>query len=181
MKGLIFTEFLEMVESRFGLETLDKVLYSGELKSDGVYTAVGTYDHAELVELVKRLGHITRTPEPELLRDFGIYLFGVFARNYSELFGRIRSSLDFFENIDRYIHVEVAKLYPDAELPRFSFDRVSENQIVMLYESERRMGDFAVGLMLGCAAYFNETITVQQEDLSNGDGSRIKFTVTRVS
>src|SRR5690606_33912498 len=131
MKGLIFTEFLEMVESRFGVETLDKVLYSGELKSDGVYTAAGTYDHAELAELVKRLGHITRTPEPELLRDFGIYLFGVFARNYSEQFWRIRSSLHFFVNIDRYMLVDVSKLYPDAEHPMFSFDRVSDNLLVM--------------------------------------------------
>ena len=42
MKGIVFTEFLEMVESKFGIEMVNGLLDSSELASGGVYSAVGT-------------------------------------------------------------------------------------------------------------------------------------------
>ncbi|MGF1754528.1 heme NO-binding domain-containing protein, partial [Vibrio makurazakiensis] len=49
MKGIIFTEFLELVEQKFGLDMLNEVL---KLSGDGgVYTSVGSYDHRKLVIL----------------------------------------------------------------------------------------------------------------------------------
>ena len=40
MKGIVFTEFLEMVEEKFDLETLDKIIINSKLPSEGVYTSV---------------------------------------------------------------------------------------------------------------------------------------------
>jgi Haem-NO-binding len=51
------------------------------------------------------------------LRSFGKHLFGRFVCNYPQFFGGINSALTFLANIEGYIHVEVRKLYPDAELP----------------------------------------------------------------
>ena len=45
MKGVIFTEFLEMVESHFSPEMADRIITAARLPSGGAYTAVGTYDH----------------------------------------------------------------------------------------------------------------------------------------
>ncbi|MEO0814052.1 MAG: heme NO-binding domain-containing protein, partial [Myxococcota bacterium] len=45
MKGIVFTEFLEMVEDRFGFEAVDRLVTASGSDNDGVYTAVGTYDH----------------------------------------------------------------------------------------------------------------------------------------
>lgn len=47
MKGIIFTEFLEMVEDRFSPEIADRIIEASDLPSRGVYTAVGTYDHTD--------------------------------------------------------------------------------------------------------------------------------------
>ena len=52
MKGLVFTEFLEMVESKFGLEVVDNIIEHSELPSGGVYTSVGTYDFNEMLSLI---------------------------------------------------------------------------------------------------------------------------------
>ena len=62
MKGMIFCEFLEMVEGSFGLAVMDEMVESSELPSGGIYTAVGTYDHQELITMVIRLSQITETP-----------------------------------------------------------------------------------------------------------------------
>lgn len=61
MKGIIFTEFMELVESKFGLEVLDQVL---ELSDDeGVYTSVGSYDHRDLVKLIVNLSKVSDIPQ----------------------------------------------------------------------------------------------------------------------
>ncbi|TON45787.1 guanylate cyclase, partial [Vibrio parahaemolyticus] len=69
MKGIIFTEFMELVESKFGLEVLDQVL---ELSDDeGVYTSVGSYDHRDLVKLIVNLSKVSDIPPEQLQEVFG--------------------------------------------------------------------------------------------------------------
>ncbi|MFT4982342.1 MAG: hypothetical protein ACI9UR_002213, partial [Bacteroidia bacterium] len=41
MKGIVFTEFLELVEDKFGLEVVNQIIDGCELETDGVYTSVG--------------------------------------------------------------------------------------------------------------------------------------------
>ena len=74
MKGIVFTEFSEMVEKMFGEEMLDDIIDSTQPKSGGAYTTVGTYDHAELVNMVVELNKRTEIPVPKLIYTFGEYL-----------------------------------------------------------------------------------------------------------
>ena len=61
MKGIVFSEFIEMVEEKFSPEVMDEVIEaaSAKLDSAGSYTSVGVYDHLELVELVTELSRTT--------------------------------------------------------------------------------------------------------------------------
>ncbi len=47
MKGVVFVEFLDMVETRFSIETTERLLEMSALPSKGVYTSVGTYSQSE--------------------------------------------------------------------------------------------------------------------------------------
>jgi PleD family two-component response regulator len=40
MKGIVFTEFLEMVENRFSEHTVDQLIEQVDLPSKGIYTSV---------------------------------------------------------------------------------------------------------------------------------------------
>jgi hypothetical protein len=60
MKGVVFTEFLEMVEGRFGLAMADRIIEAAQLPSSGAYTAVGTYDYTEMVHLVNALSIVCK-------------------------------------------------------------------------------------------------------------------------
>ena len=53
MKGIVFREFMQMVEDQFSLETADAIIEASHLASGGSYTSVGTYPHEEMVELVQ--------------------------------------------------------------------------------------------------------------------------------
>ena len=63
MKGIIFTEFLEMVEKEFSAETVDTIIDNSNLESGGSYTSVGTYPHIEMVELVSNLPNRISSPQ----------------------------------------------------------------------------------------------------------------------
>lgn len=165
MKGVVFTSFLEMVEDAHGLDMVDTLIDKSDLPSGGAYTAVGTYNHTEIVKLVMTLSQETGTPVPELLKVFGEHLFAILIRAYPHFGDGLTSSLDLLESIDSYIHVEVRKLYPDAELPRFQCTRPAPKQLQMIYESSRHFEDLCEGLIRGAIAHYQESATITRESL----------------
>ena len=72
MKGIVFTEFLDMVEAQFTPEVADRMITAAAVPSDGAYTAVGTYDYHEIIELVAQLSALTSLPVPKLLLAEGL-------------------------------------------------------------------------------------------------------------
>jgi hypothetical protein len=183
MKGIVFREFLDMVEDRFGMDLVDRIIEEADLPSGGAYTTVATYDHHEIIRLVDRLHRATGMPIPDLLRTFGHYLFGRFYGLYPAFFAGVDSAFTMLEQVESIIHVEVRKLYPDAELPSFDTSRPDPDRLVMLYRSQRPFADVAEGLIRGCIDHFGEDIEVRREDLGPGpDGeNRSAFELTRRS
>ena len=115
MKGIVFREFSEMVEATFGDEMMDTLIQTTDLESRGVYTAVGTYSHTELVALVVNLAERTNIPVQDLVQAFGKYLFGRFHSLFPGFFEH-DDSFSFLDSIHDVVHVEVLKLYPSAML-----------------------------------------------------------------
>jgi hypothetical protein len=179
MKGIVFTEFLEMVEGKFSPELADRIVDAAGLASGGVYTTVGTYNHVEMIKLVSCLSKETGIDTPDLMRVFGEYLFGRFYVLYPKYFDGIDSSFSFLARIEDYIHVEVRKLYPEAELPSFGCDTSRPGRLRLTYQSTRPFALLAEGLIRGCLAHFGEAADIQIEDLSAGAGTAARFLITR--
>ena len=181
MKGMIFTEFLEMVEEVFSPEMVERIIEASDLPNDGAYTDVGTYDYQELIRLVTNLGVATGLPIPELEITYGKYLFTKLLGRYSEFVAQTQSTFDFLQQVDQQIHVEVLKLYPEAELPRFECVLKSPDCMTMEYRSNHPFADLAEGLILGCAEYFNEKIHIERQRLPPKEGKTqvVLFTLTR--
>jgi hypothetical protein len=114
LKGIVFCEFVEMMEGEFSPELADEVISVAQLPSGGAYTAVGTYDYKEMLTLVTKLSEKTGKPVGELVEAFGRYLFQRFVELYPAFFDDISGVFEFLEQIERHVHVEVLKLYPDA-------------------------------------------------------------------
>jgi hypothetical protein len=179
MKGMVFTEFLEMVEAKFSPEMLDRIMERAHLPSGGAYTAVGTYDHAEMVELVTCLSRETGISARDLVCAFGTYLFGRFHQSFPIYFEGMGSTFDFLRHVQDYIHVEVRKLYPEAELPSFTHETPSPDRFALVYNSSRPFAVLAEGLIMGCIAHFGEPIDLAVEDLSGGKGTSARFLLSR--
>ncbi|AZQ58645.1 hypothetical protein EJ994_07455 [Maribacter sp. MJ134] len=178
MKGIIFTEFLEMVESKFGLETVDTIIEGADLPSQGIYTSVGTYDFNEMVSLITELSKDTDIPLGDLIYAFGHYLFAGLGAAHPEVIQSYNSPLALLYSIEDHIHVHVQKLYPDAELPTFKILEKTDDTLSMIYSSSRGLYRLAHGLIEKSFEHFNESATVVYELLKE-DGSEVKFHITQ--
>ena len=177
MKGIVFTEFLGFVAQRYGEDMVDDIIDASALPGAGAYTSVGTYDHGELVALCHALAQQTGLAIPALVQDFGVYLSGSFSRGYPAFFARCSHFFDFLESIEEYIHKEVKKLYPDAELPSFTVFERTVSRLVLDYRSPRQMGDLALGLIQGSAQHFGVQVRVQPELRDSADGPVVRFVI----
>lgn len=182
MKGLVFTEFLEMVECKFSPSMVDDIIDLADLPSGGAYTSVGTYPHSEMLALVQSLSKATGLPIPVLVKTFGQHLFGRFVELYPVFFWNTHDAFDFLASIEHYVHTEVRKLYPDAQLPTFETIRSADDcKLIMIYRSNHPFAALAEGLIEGCLQHFNEQAQVEIIDCSHGKGNHVEFHITRMA
>lgn len=178
MKGIVFTEFLDLVEDKFGLEVLDKILTQSNLESGGVYTSVGTYSFSEMLQLLQHLSAHTSISIDDLLLVYAEHFFGVIEESYPGLLATYKDPIEMLSSIENHIHVEVRKIYPDAELPTFEVVEKTQDSLVMIYKSSRAMHHFGLGLMNKTFEHFNSTATIALEKL-NTDGTEVKFVINK--
>lgn len=180
MKGVVFTEFMDMVEEVFSDDILDTIIRKANLPNNGAYTTVGTYDHEEIVNLVVALSEETSTEVAVLLEAFGQHLLGQFVKGYPQFFQQASDAFDFLANIDSYIHVEVLKLYPDAELPKFYHQKHSDTHLTMYYLSSRHFEDLAIGLIRGTLNHFDTqgNISKTEDQWQGQDAIRFDIKLT---
>lgn len=176
MKGMVFKELLSMVEQNFGEEFADDLIDSLQLDSDGAYTSVGTYDHSEILAIVTKLSEKTGADSRDLVKAFGKHLLATFFKIHPEYF-QVESASAFLSSVDQFIHIEVKKLYPDAELPKLDFSEVNDTTISIAYESKRPFADLAEGLIEMTFEHFKENVSIETTDLANK--TQRTFTITK--
>lgn len=176
MKGIVFTEFLDMVEERFGLEVVDHILTVSQLESQGIYTSVGTYSFAEMQELLMQLKHVSGIPVPDLIYEFGNYFFDSLTQYHPDILSSYDGPIPLLASIESHIHREVKKIYPNAELPTFEVVTYAEDYLEMIYTSDRGMYMFALALMQKTFEHFKGHAQIDHEKLKK-DGTKVRFMI----
>ena len=178
MKGIVFTEFLELVEEKFGFSMVDKIIDNSDLPSGGIYTSIGTYSFSEMLQLVTNLSEETNIPVDDLLLVYGEHFFNVVETSYVGLLETYNDPIEMLSSIENHIHVEVRKIYPDAELPTFEVLSKDADSLKMKYTSSRAMHHFGLGLMNKTFDYFNQDATITLE-LLNEKGTEVIFNIEK--
>lgn len=179
MRGVVFTELIEFVESALGFDVADKMIEMSKLDNDGAFSQGGNYPFSDMVKILGALSKITGKEPNELLEIFGEHLFAVLVKLYGQDIKEVGSPILFIDSVEHYVHVEVKKLYPDVELPTFKTEEKSDNHIVLIYQSEKRLEAFAYGLMSACGKYFEQPLDIKYETISEKP-YQVKFMINKV-
>ena len=178
MKGIIFTEFLELVEEKFGLGMVDKIINQSKLDSGGVYTSVGTYEFSEMLQLISHLSENTDISIDDLLLVYSEHLFKALIKAHPNLVEHYKDPMNLLASIENHIHVEVQKIYPDAQLPTFELEERTDTKMVMVYKSDKALYMLGKGLMLETFKLFKVPGNVEFEKL-NEKGTEVRFYINK--
>ncbi|MFB0982305.1 MAG: heme NO-binding domain-containing protein [Alteromonadaceae bacterium] len=178
MQGSIFTSFSEMVIEEMGMPLWNQLLDKVNPPSKGIYTNGMQYDDSEIMVFIAELSILTQVDTPTLLRNFGEYLF-------IDLFNNNRASLsyldnlkDFLKGIDHVVHKEVRRLYPDAYVPTFKVSETPNGDLIMLYQSKRKLCHLSEGLITGAAKHFDESISIHHPECMHDGAAQCKLVIS---
>jgi hypothetical protein len=167
MKGVIFNLLEEVVCEELGDESWESLLAITNIS--GAYTSLGSYDDSEMLALVNAAAAVTSQQPSEILRWFGNKAIPKLANRYPEFFDGVPTARDFILSVNTIIHPEVRKLYSGAGCPHFHFSTAG-NELLVGYQSARKLCDLAHGFIEGVAAYYHSpTVIRHQSCMNDGD------------
>ncbi|HEX6766838.1 MAG TPA: heme NO-binding domain-containing protein [Polyangiaceae bacterium] len=169
MHGLIHLELQKFVESKLGAEAWGTLLKRANLASE-VYTPLASYPDEQMLALVREAVGMSGLPPTALLEAFGEFLVPSYLAIYSSFLKSEWRTLDVLEHTEETIHRVVRMRHQGAEPPRLRAERTRPNEVVMTYDSPRRLCAVARGIARGIANKFDETITIEDRScMHRGD------------
>jgi hypothetical protein len=160
MKGVVFVNFAEFVESTWGLAFWDEVLEAVQPESNGAYTTVATYPDEELIQLITYICESQSISAEDAQRTFGRWLFAKLHAIAPPQAHQFKDAFTFLRGVQDVIHVEVKKLNEDAILPEFRFLEETHNSLTLEYISPRNLCFFCEGLILGLGDFIGQPLDV---------------------
>ncbi|WP_321298285.1 heme NO-binding domain-containing protein [Marinifilum fragile] len=179
MKGIFFTELLEMAEREYGSLAVDKIIPFLKVGDHGVFNANMDYPFSQFHELINRLANEVRIAPTDLTKLYGEYLFSRLIIIYRPHFAGNSDIFEFLEKIDYFIHVKLQADFPHQGITGFKTERINHNTFTVSYQSTHDLIDLAIGLFMGCQKFFNEDLTVNAEIKTEFDKEWVYFTLNK--
>lgn len=166
-----------MIIEKMGMAQWNGLLDKTKPASNGIYTSGEQYQDSELVNMVVALSEKTGIATEVLIESFGLYLFEKLYQSSPVDVSKIGSLRAFLLAIDEVIHVEVKRVHPKAYLPQFDYEEGNNGELIMYYQSKRKLCHASIGLIHGAAERFNETIAIEHAECMHNGADRCKLIV----
>lgn len=169
MHGLIHLELKRFVEERFGAKAWGELTHRAGLASE-IYTPLRSYPDEQMLALVGEAVTMTGFSASSLLEEFGEALVPTYLSIYGNLVKPEWRTLEVIEHTEETIHRVVRMRHPGAEPPRLHAQRTKPNEVVLTYDSPRKLCAVARGIVKGVAKQFAEVVTIDETQcMHNGD------------
>ena len=173
MKGVIFNLFEEFVVENWGEEAFEVILDECDLETEEAFVGPGTYPDGDLLQLVGKAVEKVGISLPDAVRAFGKWILPRLMEQVPDSMTAFDHPKPFLQTIHDVIHVEVRKLYKDAQPPAFTYQDPAPDRLIITYRSPRRMYDLMDGLIDGVGDHFNSPIEFTREIEPDGDGAAV--------
>jgi len=171
MYGIIFVEMKYYFDTRFGSDLWNRLLKDSELESKG-YLPLQEYPDHEAISIISTASRISGKSFNEILEEFGEFLAPYLARMYRPLINPEWKTLDMIENVDKIIHRVVRIKNVGSHPPELNCSRLNSKEVLITYNSPRKMCGMAKGIARGIARIYNEKIIITETNcIMKGDSA----------
>jgi len=160
MKGVIAVCLSELVTTQFGEDKWKEILRASGLDENLIVLHTADIEDSTVFTVIDSLCNVLGISKQQAYDAFGDYFVNVYAKRvYKAYFIGVKSAKEFIMKMDN-IHDLVTKNVPGARPPRFDFEHLNENTIIVNYKSSRQMIDLYIGLVKGVGKYYNTPINI---------------------
>jgi hypothetical protein len=160
MHGSLLHGFKQFAMARGGAAGWDEIARVAGVP--GWFKSSERYPDEELKALVAAAAAAWDRSASVILEEFGEALVPTLLGLYGAFVAPEWRTLDVLTNVEVVIHRTVRMRDPVASPPRLQSRRVSEREVQIEYDSDRRLCAMAVGICKGVARHFNEMIAITQ-------------------
>ncbi len=177
MKGIIFNLFEDFIISKFGEEFYENILATSNTGSLNPFDIVGpgSYPDEAFHTLIGKAAEKANTDTMEILRDMGRHSLPMLAKRYPQFFRDYNHPREFLKTASMIHHVEVRKLYRNAEVPNFFVEDHGDDHMSLIYHSKRNLCHLAEGLLAGLGDYYRIPMDIMQSECIQTGGKACKF------
>jgi len=175
MHGLIFSELKKYVETKFDAKTWQALQEKAGLKGN-MYLAASVYPDSDLLALVTTACEMTGLAPKAVMEDFGEFIAPDLVAQYRFLIKPEWTLLDFLCNTEDTIH-KVVRFHKGVTPPRLVVNRISDDAVMISYDSQRRMCALLKGIVKGAATHYNEKVDITESHCMLHGDRACTFTV----
>ncbi|MEI8019382.1 MAG: heme NO-binding domain-containing protein, partial [Schlesneria sp.] len=162
MHGLIFLQLQKFARQQAGPQAWETLLQEAQLPTK-TYSAVRDYPDEEVLAIVDAASRVLKLPAEAILHAFGEFIAPELLKLYGRLIQPEWKTLSVIEHTEKLLHAAVRVGNPGATPPVLECIRTTEEEVQILYSSERQLCSLAKGLVNGIARHFDETVSVNEE------------------
>ncbi len=167
MHGIIYIGMKSFVLAKHGDKAWASILEKAGL-ADKIFYKDKIYPDGEAVSIVKAAAELTGASAEDVMEGFGKFLAPSLMMLYREKVDPTWRTMGMLMHVEGNIHATVRKEMPDADPPKLQFEKISENEVKLYYNSPRCMSAVAKGLIQGVAHYYNEEVVLSEKKLPEG-------------
>jgi hypothetical protein len=179
MHGIIFTELKRFVDEGHGPGVWDKLLTESGIGAK-VYVALEVYPDEEIAKLAATAAKLLGVAVPQIFESFGEFMVPMFVKRYRHLLKPDWRTLDVIQHTEGTIHKVIRITNPGAKPPQLQCTRVSPKEVLLTYNSARRMCGIAKGICKGLARQFSEEIKIAESTCMLQRASECRITISLV-
>lgn len=176
MHGIIFSELKKYVDTKFGGDTWTTLL-NGAGIGPKLYMNIQEYPDAEAVAIVTTASKATGAPVAGILEDFGDFIAADLLAMYRTLVRPEWKTLELLENVEDTIHTVVRARHPGAKPAQISCKRVTPNEVIVTYTSNRKMCPVARGIIKGLGRHYEQRLNVTETTCQHKGAPSCQMTV----
>lgn len=179
MQGIIFVELSRYLDERFGAGSWQGIL-AAEGLGDRDYRPDRAAQDEEFVRLIEHVATAGDEDVETTLEDFGQYLGAeLLGGLYGMLIDPSWDLMAFLEHAEGTIHTVVRARDANANPPRLHAERLGPDELVIGYDSPRRLCSLAKGIIRAAAHHYDETIELDERTCMLRGDARCEIEVRR--
>ncbi|MFN8672487.1 MAG: heme NO-binding domain-containing protein [Candidatus Sericytochromatia bacterium] len=178
MHGIIFNELKNYADLKYGTPAWSDLIKEAGLFTR-VYLPIKDYPDEEIVNLIVTASKLLGKSVDFLLEDFGEFVSHKFIESYKQLLKPEWKVLDFIQNAEEQVHVIIRKLVRGSRPPVLKYKRVSKDELVVYYASERKLCVLAKGVIRGAGNHYNEKLFIWEKSCMHKGAECCEITIMK--